>query len=241
MAQHVIKNALVYEEAAFGGLEIKRDLEILLAGRDSLSDIWNHYLYRYRQKSPEHLEFYTIPDIWRLMIHRVISVDGLPINSQFQIVRLAHTYENFIESIYAKTDGGLDALMKCFMGERSILILEGIFCRISPLSLVSTYDLAKLPEAVFHAFVLGLLANQKYLWDQIKPGSGVWPSRHPYDTQNHSSSFCIHYWNLKQQIPKQMRRKPPGMLLDRSGRKSTHQHLSMPVSTGKDNKNDHHP
>ncbi|HOW04685.1 PD-(D/E)XK nuclease domain-containing protein, partial [Methanospirillum hungatei] len=32
-------------------------------------------------------------------------------------------------------------------------------------SLVSFYDLARLPEAVFHAFVLGLLANLRSIYD----------------------------------------------------------------------------
>ncbi len=60
--------------------------------------------------------------------------------------------------------GDLDALMDWFIyakpGQELQLMLQSLV-----LHLESMYDLAKLPEAVFHAFVSGLLANLRVVYD----------------------------------------------------------------------------
>jgi hypothetical protein len=54
--------------------------------------------------------------------------------------------------------------MDWFRDHNPVMNLEEILQDLT-LSLVSIYDIAKLPEAVFHAFVLGLLANIRSVYD----------------------------------------------------------------------------
>jgi len=49
-------------------------------------------------------------------------------------------------------------------GKNPITRLEEILQNLT-LSLVSYHDLARLPEAVFHAFIFGLLANLRSVYD----------------------------------------------------------------------------
>ncbi len=158
-------NALVYEVLALGGLVIKRDLEILLAGGEIRYPISETITFPDIGKNPM--------NIWSFLYYSgYLKVDNPQPDLRGRITyqlsipnrEICYTYENFIESLYAKTDGGFDALMKCFLGERSLLHLESILQDLT-LRLVSMYDLAKLPEAVFHAFILGLLANLRNIYE----------------------------------------------------------------------------
>jgi len=54
--------------------------------------------------------------------------------------------------------------MEWFMEYNPVMALEEILQNLT-LGLVSSHDLARLPEAVFHAFVLGLLANLRSVYD----------------------------------------------------------------------------
>jgi hypothetical protein len=189
-------NALVYEELAIGGLEIKRDLEILLAGEEirypisetitftdigkNSMNIWSFLYYSGYLKADN-----PQPDLRRRITYQ-LSIPNREIS---------YTYENFIESLYTRTDGGLDALLKCFLGERSLLHLESILQDLT-LSLVSIYDLAKLPEAVYHAFVLGLLANLRTIYEiRSNPEAGYGRAdilMIPKNTQ-HLSAYIIEF------------------------------------------------
>ena len=87
---------------------------------------------------------------------------------------VSFAYDSFIDLLYPETDGGLDALMDCFIGKRTLNDLNLILNDLT-MSLVSIYDLARLPEAVFHAFVLGLLANLRYIYEirsNVETGCG---------------------------------------------------------------------
>jgi len=158
-------NALVYEELAAGGLEIKRDLELLLSGEElryplsenitfgdigrNPANIWSLLYYSGYLKAEE-----PQSDIRGRLAYR-ISIPNREISN---------AYEHFIESLYLKTDAGFDTLLKCFLGERPVSQIEPVLQDLT-LGLVSMYDLAKLPEAVFHAFVLGLLANLRTVYE----------------------------------------------------------------------------
>ena len=158
-------NTLVYEELDRGGLEIKRDLEILLNNEKLRYPISENITFSDIGKNPLNIWsflFYTgylkasdpAPDL-RGRTTYLISIPNREIS---------FAYEHFIESMYSTTDGGLDTLMRCFLGTQSIMRLEAVLQDLT-LSLMSMYDLAKLPEAVFHAFVLGLLANLRSVFE----------------------------------------------------------------------------
>ncbi|MDX8549506.1 AAA family ATPase [Methanospirillum sp. J.3.6.1-F.2.7.3] len=158
-------NTLVYEELSCGGIEIKRDLEKLLSGEEIRYPIHEIITFRDIGKNPANIwsflyfSGYLKADKPRQDI-RGRSTYRLSIPNK----EIGFAYESFIESMFSKPDGGLDALMDWFSEYNPVKILEEILQGLS-LSLVSIYDLAKLPEAVFHAFVLGLLANLRSVYD----------------------------------------------------------------------------
>jgi hypothetical protein len=59
---------------------------------------------------------------------------------------------------------GIKGFLAFFLENQPASFLE-LTLQDLTLSLVSMYDLAKLPEAVFHAFVLGLLANLRHVYE----------------------------------------------------------------------------
>ena len=158
-------NTLVYEELAKGGIEIKRDLERLLSGEEIRYPITETVTFRDIGRNPANIWSFLYfsgylkadeprPDIRERVTYR-LSIPNLEIG---------FAYENFIDSMYSKPGGGLDALMNWFNEYNPVPSLEEILKNLS-LSLLSIYDLAKLPEAVFHAFVLGLLADLRSVYD----------------------------------------------------------------------------
>jgi hypothetical protein len=166
-------NLLIYQELETGGPEIKRDLEHLLSGQDlryplsetitfkdigiSPSNIWS-FLYFSGYLCADDPQ----PDIRGRSAYR-LSIPNKEIS---------FAYETFIERTYPGKPGGLDALMDWFIHSNPVIELENLLQDLA-LYLVSMYDLAKLPEAVFHAFVLGLLANLRYVYEiRSNPESG---------------------------------------------------------------------
>ncbi|HOW05892.1 PD-(D/E)XK nuclease domain-containing protein, partial [Methanospirillum hungatei] len=158
-------NALVYEELEAGGLEIKRDLEVLLAGEELRYPISENIIFTDIGRNPV--------NIWSLLYYSgyLNAEDPQPdlrgrLRYRLRIPNreISYAYEHFIESLYRNTDGGLDLLLHCFLGKRPILQIGPVLQDLTR-DLVSMYDLAKLPEAVFHAFVLGLLANLRTVYE----------------------------------------------------------------------------
>ena len=166
-------NLLIYQELETGGPEIKRDLEHLLSGNDlryplsetitfkdigiSPSNIWS-FLYFSGYLCADDPQ----PDIRGRSAYR-LSIPNKEIS---------FAYETFIERTYPGKPGGLDALMDWFIHSNPVIELENLLQDLA-FHLFSMYDLAKLPEAVFHAFVLGLLANLRYVYEiRLNPESG---------------------------------------------------------------------
>ena len=74
-------------------------------------------------------------------------------------------FEQFIDRAYFDPiSDGVQPLLTCFTEDRPAEDLE---CALQDLvlSLVSHHDVARRPEAVFHAFVLGLLANLRSAYE----------------------------------------------------------------------------
>jgi hypothetical protein len=158
-------NTLVYEELSQGGIEIKRDLERLLTGEEirypinetvtfrdigrNQANIWSFLYFSGYLRADDPQEDIRGRSAYRLSIPNK---------------EIGYAYESFIESIFPKPGDGLDALMEWFIERTPVTKLEEILQNLT-LSLVSSHDLARLPEAVFHAFVLGLLANLRSVYD----------------------------------------------------------------------------
>ncbi|OQA53713.1 MAG: putative AAA-ATPase [Euryarchaeota archaeon ADurb.Bin294] len=158
-------NILVYEELIKGGIEIKRDLEKILSGEEIRYPITETITFSDIGRKPANIwsflyfSGYLRADDPRQDI-RGRSTYRLAIPNK----EIGYAYESFIDSMYTKPGGGLDALMDWFVDNNPVNDLEEVLQSLS-ISLLSIYDLAKLPEAVFHAFVLGLLANLRYVYD----------------------------------------------------------------------------
>ncbi len=157
-------NTLVYEELGQGGIEIKRDIERLLRGDGIRYPINETITFRDIGKNPVNIWSFLYfsgylqadepqPDIRGRTTYR-LSIPNKEIG---------FAYESFIESLYPK-EGGLEALMEWFIENGPAPVLEDILQNLV-VSLVSCHDVARFPEAVFHAFVLGLLANLRSIYD----------------------------------------------------------------------------
>jgi hypothetical protein len=159
-------NQLIYDELEAGGLTVKRDLEKLLKGEElrsplsesitfadigrSARNVWNFlYFSGYlRAQNPEQ-------DL------RGRQTYSLSIPNR----EVSLAYEQFIERVYTDaTPDGLDALISCFLEDRPAENLQSVLQELV-LSLISHHDLPRQAEAVFHAFVLGLLANLRNMYE----------------------------------------------------------------------------
>ncbi len=166
-------NTLVYEELGKGGIGIKQDLERLLSGDGIRYPITETITFRDIGKNPANIWSFLYfsgylraddpeEDIRGRMAYR-LSIPNKEIG---------FAYDTFIEQTYPTRQNGLDALMDWFIKQESVQILQDILQDLLA-SLVSYHDLAKLPEAVFHAFVLGLLANLRAVYEiRSQPETG---------------------------------------------------------------------
>ncbi len=159
-------NELVHAELEAGGLELKRDLEKLLAGEelryplnDSITfrdigrgarNIWSFLYYSgyLRATDPQRDPLDETALLWRL------SIPNLEVSV---------AYRQFVERIYTEFNvDGVRPLLDCFVEDRPAADFERV---LQELALVSQHDVARRAEAVFHAFVLGLLANLRSVYE----------------------------------------------------------------------------
>lgn len=158
-------NALVYEELEAGGLEMKRDIEILLSGGELRYPISETITFSEIGKSPMNLWSFLYYSGYLKAENPLTDIRGrITYKLSIPNREIYFAYEHFVESLYYKTGGGIEALLRCFLDISSLSQLESILQDLT-LGLVSMYDLAKLPEAVFHAFFLGLLANLRNVYE----------------------------------------------------------------------------
>ncbi len=161
-------NELVHAELEAGGLEVKRDLEKLLAGEelryplvDSITfrdigrgvrNIWSFLYYSgyLRATDPRRDPLDETALLWRL------SIPNLEVSV---------AYRQFVDRIYTEFNAdGVRPLLDCFIEDRPAADFERVLQELA-LSLVSHHDVARQAEAVFHAFVLGLLAGLRSVYE----------------------------------------------------------------------------
>ena len=161
-------NALIYEELNGGGLEIKKDLERLLSGEELRYPINETITFRDIGKSPV--------NIWSFLYYSGYLNADTPEWAEYDETLLTYSlkipnqeiavaYRQFVN--YTLEDGvqpGVKQFISVFLEDKPSIVLEQVLQELT-LTLVSMYDLAKLPEAVFHAFVLGLLANLRIVYE----------------------------------------------------------------------------
>ena len=162
-------NALVYEELAAGGLEIKRDLELLLAGEDLRYALSENITFSDIGKNPA--------NIWSLLYYSGYLKAEDPRFAEYDPNLLTYilsipnreiflAYQQFVNRMYetGSRSAGIKDFISYFLENKTPFILQQTLQDLT-LGLVSMYDLARLPEAVFHAFVLGLLANLRTVYE----------------------------------------------------------------------------
>ena len=162
-------NALVYEELSCGGLEIKRDLESLLSGEELRYPLSETITFSDIGKNPI--------NIWSFLYYSGYLKAEDPQWAEYDPNMLTYAlaipnreimlaYQQFVNRMYETERGsaGIKGFIRFFLESQPALVLEQTLQDLT-LGLVSMYDLAKLPEAVFHAFVLGLLVNLRSVYE----------------------------------------------------------------------------
>jgi len=161
-------NQLVFHDLEAGGMEIRRDLETLLAGGDLRYPIEESITFGDIGRSPR--------SIWSLLYFcgylragdcQPDALDKTRLNWRLSIPNLevSVAYRQFVERMYTeRIPDGVQPLLNCFVKDLPAEELERILQELV-LSLVSIHDVGKRPEAVYHAFVLGLLAGLRDVYD----------------------------------------------------------------------------
>ena len=214
-------NRLVHEEFNKGGLDLKADLEKLLNGESLRYEINENTVLDDIGKNTG--------NIWSfLYFSGYLKVDDpqpslLNPNRKEYRLRIPNTevkmaYEDFVRREFDKviSTGGLDAFQKCFSQPQTHLSqLEPITQQLV-LSLLSYHDLAEAPtsketlarklpeyrqpEAVFHAFFLGLLANLRSVYE-IRSNNEVGYGRADIvmrpTTERFPSGFVVEFKSIK--------------------------------------------
>lgn len=161
-------NQLVHKELEDGGMEIRRDLEKLLEGRELRYPLDESLIFGDIGHGPRH--------IWSLLYFcgylraddcRRDPLDKTLLEWRLSIPNLevSVAYRQFIERIFTeRIPDGVQPFLDCFVEDRPAEDIERVLQELVAL-LVSMHDTARRPEAVYHAFVLGLLAGLRGVYD----------------------------------------------------------------------------
>jgi len=171
-------NQLVHAEMACGGVALQRDLEKLLAGEELRYPIQDTITFEDIGRDPEH--------IWSFLYYAgyLKATDPAydPLNPailtyalQIPNIEVSLVYQQFIARYFADALQWPNATVQQWL----YALLDGDWPRFEALlqelvdNLFSYHDTGKYPEAVFHAFTLGLLANLRGIYDiQSNPETG---------------------------------------------------------------------
>jgi len=163
-------NQLVYAELECGGMELKRDLEKLLAGEELRYPISNTITFEDIGRNPEHIwSFLYAAGYLKAEKPAYDPLDAMTLTYALSIPNLevALVYKQFITRYFeeqlqwqsATVQEWLHALLHCDWSRFEALLQELVD------NLFSYHDTGKFPEAVFHAFTLGLLANLRTIYE----------------------------------------------------------------------------
>ena len=158
-------NSLVVKELEVGGLPLKADLEKLLAGEELRCPLEEKTVFADLEKNSRTIwSFLVFVGYLRAEDPQMNDVDQLSwrLSIPNQEVRLA--FYQFIERVFAAAaPESLRRFLDCFLDAKKFGELESVLQELV-LGLLSSHDLAKRSEAVFHAFFLGLLAGLRSIY-----------------------------------------------------------------------------
>ena len=159
-------NTLVHEELAAGGMELKRDLENLLAGQDLRYPISENILFSEIRGNRQNIwSFLTFSGYLRAEDpERDPITDSLTYRLSIPNREVREVYKSFVRNWHeALQFRETDELLRALVGEdyEEFERLLGKLVR----GLFSCHDAARFPEAAYHAFVLGLLANLRAIYE----------------------------------------------------------------------------
>lgn len=161
-------NKLVFEEMDRGGPELKRDLEKLLNGEEVRYPIDDSIIFGEIGTNPNH--------IWSFLYNAgylkaespepyLLSPTAKTYKLSIPNLEISTIYEKFVNRLFDPHTGcGIEEFLDCFVCSKPDDHIERTLQALV-LSLVSHHDTARQPEAVFHAFVLGLLANLRSIYE----------------------------------------------------------------------------
>ena len=159
-------NILVHEELKAGGLELKRDLERLLAGEELRYPISENILFSEVHRNRQNIwSFLTFSGYLRAEDPKRDSFTGnLTYRLSIPNREVREVYKGFVENWYNELQfKETDALMRA-LKEEDYREFEHLLGKLVE-GILSYHDTARFPEAAYHAFVLGLLANLRTTYE----------------------------------------------------------------------------
>ncbi len=159
-------NKLVHDELLTGDENLRKDLEKIIRGEKLISPINKNILFRDIGKGNK-------TNIWSFLFYAGYLKAENPIQNPankkevlYEIsapnIEVESVYEDFVTRFFqgSRNSAELAKFLSCFTEDKYVL-LEDVLQDLV-LGLVSFHDAnKKMPEVVFHAFILGLLANVK--------------------------------------------------------------------------------
>jgi hypothetical protein len=159
-------NKLIHDELLTGDEDLRKDLESLIRGNKLVSPINENIVFSDIGKG-------NTTNIWSFLFYAgYLKAENPTVNPTkkkeilYEIsipnLEVASVYEDFVEKFFqgSRHSAGLSKFLSCFTEDKYILLEDCLQDLV--LGLVSYHDShKKMPEVVFHAFILGLLANVK--------------------------------------------------------------------------------
>ena len=169
-------NDLIHEELAAGGAAVRRDLEKLLAGAELRYPLREDTVFSDVGRAPENIwSFLCFAGYLRAEDPRSDIRGRLCYRLSIPNREVALAYQEFVERTFWRTasSGGLDAFLGCFLDPARLNELDSVLRELA-VGLMSYHQVGgRFPEVVYHAFVLGLLANLRGVYEILsEPESG---------------------------------------------------------------------
>lgn len=159
---------LIAKELAAGGLPLKADLEKLLAGGELRYPLVENTVFADLEKSTRAIwSFLTFAGYLRAEDPVRNPIDETEILYRLSIPNLevGIAYRQFVEGVFSDlVPESLSRFITWFLAGGEPEELEALLQELVA-GLLSVHDVARQPEAVFHAFVLGLLAGLRQVYE----------------------------------------------------------------------------
>jgi len=171
-------NQLVHAELERGGMALQRDLEMLLAGEELRYPILNTITFEDIGRDQEHIwSFLYYAGYLKAEAPSYDTLNPAILTYALKIpnIEVSLVYQQFVARYFADQLHWKNTTVQQWLHA----LLDGDWPRFEVLlqemieNLFSCHDTGRYPEAVFHAFVLGLLANLRGIYDiQSNPETG---------------------------------------------------------------------